>query len=240
MLEWLGLMLASGAAIAPPIACELRSGELKPQRLELYTSEGCSSCPPADRWLAQLPANEPRLVLAFHVDYWDALGWKDRYSDPRFSARQHTAVVNSGSRTVYTPEIVVDGREYRGWRKGLPDAPALSAPVLVAALELDSHLRLKLSSLERFPEAQTAFAAVTEDGIHSEIGAGENSGMGVRHAAVVRAYQHDRITGSELTLSLDPPQDLNRANARVLVWLEDKAGRTVQGLSRPLTACRAP
>lgn len=238
MLEWLGPMMVGAAALGAAPACELRSGERLPQRLELYTSEGCSSCPPADRWLAQLPGDDERLVLAFHVDYWDELGWKDRYSDARYSARQHTVAVNNGSRTSYTPEVVVDGREYRGWRKGLPDRPARSAPVLPVRVELDPHLRLTLSSLERFPQAQTAYAAITEDAVESAIGAGENRGESLRHAAVVRAYEHDRVSGPALQISLELPQDLNRANARVVVWLEDEAGRTVQGLSRPLDACR--
>ena len=239
MLEWLGLTLLGGAALAAPTFCELRSGEMPPQRLELYTSEGCSSCPPADRWLTQLPANDARLLLAFHVDYWDDLGWKDRYSDARYSARQHSVAARSGSRTVYTPEVVVEGREYRGWRQGLPAPIATLAPPLLVVVELDQRLRLKLRALDLHPKAMSAFAAVTEDGIESEVRAGENRGVRLRHAAVVRAYEHARVTAQELSLALELPQDLDPAQARVVVWLEDESGATVQGFSRPLNACRA-
>lgn len=239
MLDWLGLTLLGGAALAAPMICELRSGEMPPQRLELYTSEGCSSCPPADRWLAQLPADEARLLLAFHVDYWDDLGWKDRYSDARYSARQHSVAARSGSRTVYTPEVVVEGREYRGWRNGLPAPTATPAPPMVAEIELDQQLRLRLRALERYPKAISGFAAITEDGVESEVRAGENRGVRLRHAAVVRAYEHDRVQAPELALTLELPQDLDLARARVIVWLEDESGATVQGFSRPLNACRA-
>lgn len=238
MLAWLGLMLMGGAALATPTFCELRSGDVPPQRLELYTSEGCSSCPPADRWLAQLPAAEGRLLLAFHVDYWDDLGWKDRYADARYSARQHSVAARSGSRTVYTPEVVVEGREYRGWRQGLPAPTATSAPPLLAVVELDRRMRLKLRALGLFPKAMSAFAAVTEDAIESEIRAGENRGVRLRHTAVVRAYQHARVTAPELSLTLALPEDLDLAQARVVVWLEDESGATVQGFSRPLNECR--
>ncbi len=240
MLKWLGLMFVGQLALGAATACELRSSDQPPQRLELYTSEGCSSCPPADRWLAQLPTTDERLVLAFHVDYWDELGWKDRYSDARFSARQHQVAARSGSRTLYTPEVVVDGREYRGWRKGLPQSVALATPPLVAVMEYQPQLQLTLHGLHRYSKAISAFAAVTEEAIESPVTAGENSGQRLRHAAVVRAYQHERITGPELSLSLELPRDTKPANARVLVWLEDETGSTVQGLSRPLSTCRAP
>lgn len=241
MLEWAGLILAGSVALTTPPLCELRSGEQPPQRLELYTSEGCSSCPPADRWLAQLPANEARLALAFHVDYWDDLGWKDRYSDARFSARQRAVAARGGSRTVYTPEVVVDGREYRGWRSGLPAMTAGRAPTLVVDVTSDSpqRLRLGLRELDQFGAATSVHAAVTEDGIESEIRSGENAGVRLRHAAVVRAYEHALAhRGQEHSLALELPADLDQARARLVVWLEDDAGRTLQGLSRPLTDCR--
>src|SRR5215831_3525970 len=76
--------------------------------VELFTSEGCNSCPPADRWLAGLPAQidgRPLVPLAFHVDYWDSLGWRDRFADPRFDVRQDEAVRRNGGRTAYTPQV---------------------------------------------------------------------------------------------------------------------------------------
>lgn len=239
MLDWLGAMLLGGAALATPTTCELRSGDMPPQRLELFTSEGCSSCPPADRWLAQLPADDARLLLAFHVDYWNDLGWKDRYSDARYSARQHSVAARSGSRTVYTPEVVVEGREYRAWRQGLPGPMGMPAPPLVAEVALDQRLRLRLRGLELYPKVNSGFAAITEDGIESEVRAGENRGVRLRHAAVVRAYEHGRVQAPELSLTLSLPQDLDLARARVVVWLEDESGATLQGFSRPLNECRA-
>lgn len=242
VLNLLTMMATGGFALAMPTPCELRGNELPPQRLELYTSEGCSSCPPADRWLAQLPASASRLTLAFHVDYWDDLGWKDRYSDPRFSARQHGVSARGGSRTSYTPEVVVDGREYRGWRSGLPAPQTASAPALVVTMDVHPprQLQLQWSALDRYPAAHSAYAAVTEDALESEIRAGENRGVRLRHDAVVRAYAHDQVQAPSLAMALQLPQDLDRAQAKILVWLEDADGRTVQGLSAPLNVCGVP
>ncbi|TPW10725.1 MAG: hypothetical protein FD130_2142 [Halothiobacillaceae bacterium] len=104
--------------------------------LELYTSEGCSSCPPADRWLHQF-TTDARLwrdivPLAFHVDYWDYLGWRDRFAHPEHTARQQTYAAIGGIKTVYTPGLVLNGREWRGWfeRRTLPIPPAAAVGVL--------------------------------------------------------------------------------------------------------------
>ena len=98
----------------------VNSGDTRTAVVELYTSEGCSSCPPADRWLSKLveiPKDElDVLALSFHVDYWDYLGWRDRFADPRYSARQRRYAQQRAVRIVYTPAIIVNGQ---GWRPGL-------------------------------------------------------------------------------------------------------------------------
>lgn len=99
------------------------SGTGKTTVIELFTSEGCSSCPPADNWLSGFKS-DPRLwkqiiPLAFHVDYWDYIGWRDRFASPAFSARQSDHKKQGNIRSVYTPGLVVDGREWRGWFGGV-------------------------------------------------------------------------------------------------------------------------
>ena len=101
--------------------CVTRSGPATAALVELYTSEGCSSCPPADRWLSQLkPAAEKGTVVpvAFHVTYWDYIGWRDAFADERHTARQRARAGASGARYVYTPQVVLGGRDFRGWSSG--------------------------------------------------------------------------------------------------------------------------
>src|SRR3954469_3118061 len=98
---WLATALALLAASLPAqaaSACAARSGAQVPTVVELYTSEGCSSCPPAERWLTGLKDRAGVVALAFHVDYWDSLGWKDRFAQPRFTQRQNASQRTSGAR----------------------------------------------------------------------------------------------------------------------------------------------
>src|ERR1700758_4469967 len=95
------------------------SGETQNSLIELFTSEGCSSCPPAEKWLSQLKSNpdlwKKTVPVAFHVDYWDRLGWRDRFARPEFTLRQQHYAVGWRIGSVYTPNFVVNGREWKGW-----------------------------------------------------------------------------------------------------------------------------
>jgi len=122
VLNLLALPLGSVAADPP---CAAASGASRASLLELYTSEGCSSCPPADRWLSGLRGRDDllgRLVpLAFHVDYWNDLGWEDRFAKPEYSARQGSISRRNRSRSVYTPQFVLDGRDWGPSGSGLAE-----------------------------------------------------------------------------------------------------------------------
>lgn len=237
-LMWMILgVLAASEAGAAAHSCELSAQGAAPQRIELYTSEGCSSCPPADRWMSALPARDDRFLLAFHVDYWDDLGWPDRFADARYAQRQRQIAQRGRSRSVYTPEVVVEGREYRGWRQSLPVVASGAAPQLRARMRIDDQRQL---AVEWAPDAALAAGtsvnlAVTEDGLYTEVRAGENRGARLRHDHVVRAFATARSPSGRLSLAL--PADLDRKQARVNLWMEDRQGRTVQSLSRPLNAC---
>jgi hypothetical protein len=117
------LILACALALpsAHAATCTATSGPARASLLELYTSEGCSSCPPADRWLSQMPPRRDVVPLAFHVDYWDRLGWKDRFAQAAFSQRQRAR--NRGAGWVYTPQVMLDGAE----RRSGPNAPRSNA-----------------------------------------------------------------------------------------------------------------
>lgn len=220
---------AAGAA-----ECRLDFDAHVPQRVELYTSEGCSSCPPADRWLSSLPPHSKRFLLAFHVDYWDDLGWRDRYADARFSERQRDTAARWPVARVYTPAVVIDGGEARGWHRALP------APGNVESSALSLTLREDVRALQLgldVPDGLQAYAAITESGLLTEVRAGENRGNTLRHDHVVRAYAGPADRSAILDLAL--PRDLVRGNSRLLVWLEDSEGRTRQALQRALDVCSA-
>ena len=95
LLLLVGLMSAN-AALAAPAACNATSGVSVPTVVELYTSEGCNSCPPADKWLSTIKDQPGVVSLAFHVDYWDRLGWKDRFADPAYTQRQNEVSARGG------------------------------------------------------------------------------------------------------------------------------------------------
>ena len=179
---------AAGGALAAASACNATSGITVPTVVELYTSEGCNSCPPADKWLSGVKAQPGVVTLAFHVDYWDRLGWKDRFADPAYTQRQNEVSQRGGSKFVYTPQVVVDGSDYRRW-PGLPSAAAQPATVqLSLKLEGEAYVARVMRG-PGAPMRLAAYWAVTEDGHVSHVKAGENSGATLRHDAVVRDYR---------------------------------------------------
>ncbi len=193
------LLLASLLAL-PAQAAEVITVKSGPQRtavLELYTSEGCSSCPPADRWLSrlvELPAGEVDvLALGFHVDYWDYLGWKDRFASREYSQRQRQLGANNRQRTIYTPEFFVNGKEVRGARNILDDIRATNREASPLDLELEvrrdgDHLALTLTTPGLRDEADVVHHryVVYEDDLSSSVARGENAGATLHHQRVVR------------------------------------------------------
>jgi hypothetical protein len=185
---WLGGLALAQAAASP--SCS--TSAMSPRRVvELYTSEGCNSCPPADQWLAALPRDGSVLALAFHVDYWDDLGWRDHFADPAYTARQRALQSTSGARFIYTPQFVVDGRDFPGWRYLAP--ASIGSGALPTA---PASLRLRRDGMQLVAEVGAAsggarlagYWALLEDGHQSQVGAGENAGHLLRHEHVVRRY----------------------------------------------------
>ncbi len=112
----ISVFLVTAPTISTAAECSAKSGVKSVPLLELYTSEGCSSCPPADKWLSNLKPSPDKLIpLAFHVDYWDYIGWKDRFSKAEYSDRQRKTAAFGGAGFVYTPQFVFNGRDFRGW-----------------------------------------------------------------------------------------------------------------------------
>ena len=180
----LGALLPA-LAFAADAQCSARSGASTPLVVELYTSEGCSSCPPADRWLSTLKGRGDVVALAFHVDYWDRLGWKDRFASADWTRRQSAVGAHSGAGFSYTPQVLVNGRDYRRW----PALPAAgSAPVVDVQLERDGagYVAQVTPRPGNAPRALAGYWAVTEDGHRTQVRSGENAGAALSHDAVVR------------------------------------------------------
>ncbi len=181
------LALVSGAADAA--TCEARSAATAPTVVELYTSEGCSSCPPADRWLSSLKPGPGLIALSFHVTYWDRLGWPDRFALPEATARQRDLARVAGSAQVYTPQVVVDGRDWQAWPR-LPKAAAPATPLPGLHLTRDGEsVTATVQPAAAGPAQYGGYWAVVEDSHVTQVKAGENRGETLKHDHVVRLYK---------------------------------------------------
>ncbi len=166
-----------------------------PVLVELFTSEGCSSCPPADRVLLTIArdagvSKAKVITLGFHVDYWNYLGWKDRFSTAEFTRRQEAYARQFKLDSSYTPQMVVDGSsQFVGSnRANAIDAISKNASQSKAAVDLvlaDDKLLANVSGLPAHSDA-TVYLAVAESKLFSKVGGGENSGSTLEHASVVR------------------------------------------------------
>lgn len=173
--------------------CHATAGAQAPTVVELYTSEGCSSCPPADRWLSTLKSRPDVLALSFHVNYWDRLGWPDRFASAEATQRQHDLARVFGSAQVYTPQVVVNGQDWRRW----PQLPAgaknaAAAPMALTLQREGDTVTAQIAAASTAPAANRQLAgywAVLEDQHESRVRAGENKGETLRHDHVVRLYQ---------------------------------------------------
>ncbi len=185
------LLLAIATPLAGAQSCPsatAQSGATVPRVVELYTSEGCSSCPPADRWLSGLKREPGVIAAAFHVDYWNGLGWPDRFSSPAFTERQKQGVGVNGARYAYTPQIVINGRDWR--RASLPAASSEAARLRLAWNRGTSgELKLSAEALPGAPSRIQLWWVRVEDGHQSRVRAGENRGETLKHDSVVRDYE---------------------------------------------------
>ena len=246
--------LAALAFIAPALAdCRAESGNMRVALLELYTSEGCSSCPPADRWFSRLAetgyGSDKLVPLAFHVDYWDYIGWQDRFADPAFSARQRNIASRNAAGFVYTPQLVFNGADLRGWRQSERfrrlvehggQEPAHAKLKLNIATRSNGEIAIQAAAQARqIPnEAQAEiYLAVYENGLESRINAGENSGRVLHHDYVVREwhgpYRFDAQDGWRGSFML--PADWKGRRGGVAAFVQDaRSGEVLQALSLDL------
>ena len=234
-----GLCLEAVAQGPQAGACRASSARTPTTVVELYTSEGCSSCPPADRWLSRLKADPNVVALAFHVDYWDRLGWKDRFASPAYTARQAEQQQGNGARFSYTPQVVVDGRDRTDWPAiGLPIAARSGsvAPVEVTLEREGPRVTATVTPLAGAPRRLAAYWAVTEQGHVSAVRAGENEGATLKHDYVVRDYRPlaawAATAGAPALFAYEPPGNPDAAHPRAvnLVVVNAETGRPVQAV----------
>jgi hypothetical protein len=194
--------------------------------LELYTSEGCSSCPPAEAWFSKLKENpglwKDFVPIAFHVDYWDGLGWPDRFASQAFTARQRDFASSWGSGTVYTPGFVLNGTEWQG--RGEIPVSAQGSGLLKATLAGGRDLAIRYTPASGAKRWE-AHVATLGFNLESDVRAGENSGHILRHDFVVLSLtsQPLRGAGNETTFTLPAPVKGERA---VAMWVTEAGGLT--------------
>jgi hypothetical protein len=212
--------------------------------LELFTSEGCSSCPPADKLLEKLDRTQPLpgaqiIVLSEHVDYWNSLGWADPFSSPLFSQRQTEYVNKLGLSGAYTPQLVIDGsKDAVG-----SDESAVRAAILKAEMQTkvpvdlkvqrsgtDAKVEIKVTAGGR---GTNVYVALADDHAQSQVTRGENSHRTLQHVAVVKTLQlagrtsDTGVFGKDLTL---PLKDGSSGTWRVVVFLQN-AGSKILGVA---------
>lgn len=223
-------LLGTGTCYAQTI---LKSGPDQVPMLELYTSQGCSSCPPADRWLSKLKRHpdlwEKVVPLAFHVDYWDYIGWRDPFAQPGFGQRQRHYAHEGGARTVYTPGMMLNGKDWRGWsRETLPNPKHPDAGILTVEFK-QQQLLVHYSPTE--PDAQNLQVNIALLGfdVKSDVTAGENRGRELSNDFIVlemaqAPLQREGSTYSATLPEFHPDQEVPRY--AIAAWVATTSKQT--------------
>ncbi len=206
------LTLVFSGAAAAEATVRLSSAGNNVALVELFTSEGCSSCPPADRWLSGLKENarlwKDYVPVAFHVDYWDYIGWRDRFASATYSNRQRQYAREGGVSTVYTPGMFQNGREWRGWYRGeLPGSDAASAGALNVAITGD-EVSVGYKAESHHDAKLIVHVAILGMGLESRVSAGENVGRTLKHDFVVLGLASTPLSsaGNRYSAELELPQ----------------------------------
>jgi hypothetical protein len=230
MFRPLGLAIAIALLSITSRAATPASG---PIVVELFTSEGCSSCPPADALLSKLHQSGPVegaevLILGEHVDYWNHLGWSDRFSAAGFTQRQGEYARRFDLDSSYTPQMVIDGHvelvgnDERGVRRQLALAAHAPKPAQVR-LSWDDDKKLKVEVNSANDVDGEVFLAITEDGLSTQVGNGENGGRTLRHSGVVRELREiGKLSHGQLSTSVkaSPNSDWKAENLRAIVFVQ--------------------
>ena len=239
-------------AAAPQASCAASSPAHAVALVELYTSEGCSSCPPADKWLRAMAregyAAGKVAPLAFHVDYWDYIGWKDPYASNVYSQRQSQLARERRSTVVYTPQVMLAGADYRRWGSSgfRDDVARINASPARAAIDLalvsQPDGRLEARAKARVPSGgdragARLHLALWQSGLSTQVGAGENRGALLQHDYVVRQWASPQPLAGDGAASAQVALTLPGAKpglAGATAFVQNAAGEVLQAWSLPL------
>jgi len=239
-----GHVAKASALIGPDV-----DGPRTPVLIELFTSEGCSSCPPADALLEKLDRSQPvtgaeLIVLSEHVDYWNDIGWKDPYSSHEYSERQSAYAARFGRGSVYTPQMVIDGHlelvgsdERRAIAAVENETKFVKVPLSLSAIRFDSNNKLSMHieagplGTSVAPHSASLFVAIADDSDESQVSRGENAGRTLKHVAVLRSLVPVGTVGKSDKVSRDITVNFNNQNQRHLRFVgiiqEPSAGRVL-------------
>jgi hypothetical protein len=235
----------TGAAEDPVPAASV-AGEKHPVLVELFTSEGCSSCPPADRALALLERQQPvssadTITLEFHVDYWDGPGWKDPFSSALFTQRQEQYAAAFRLDADYTPQMIVDGqKEFVGSELGKATSTieklAGAAKGKIVAKASSDSIKIAITQLPVVDQA-TVYLAAVEDNLTSNVSGGENAGEKLAHTSVVHELAAIGViekgkTGGEFAAALPSNPIWKKDNLRQVVFVQDDKTRKILAVAR--------
>ena len=209
--------------------------------MELYTSEGCSSCPPADKFLSQLKdsgiSDQQLVPLAFHVTYWDYIGWQDRYGSKQYDDRQRKQALLNASRTVYTPQFMVNGRDFRRYASLGSELAQINAQVAPFRLEIgvvsEAGKLVTHVNVERLQERNgdaVIYIALYEHGLSSDVTDGENEGERLHHDYVVRKLEgpfHARQFPYTISTELRLEHNWNLDNMGLVAFAQKPLGSEV-------------
>jgi len=208
---------------------KFESGKQKVNVVELYTSQGCSSCPPAERWLGNFK-NDSRLwkeiiPVAFHVTYWDYLGWHDPYAEKIYDQRQVAYKQNGHLRSVYTPGLVVNGSEWRGWFRG-QSMPTVNSSTGKLSLQLSDNKLMARYSQQRGRPLNLNIVILGVD-MSTQVEAGENEGKNLPQDFVALHYERLSANNGRWQTTLPTPAMTNRRLA-LAAWVTSDQDRTPQ------------
>ena len=237
----LSALIISGSASAAPNTCRSESTAIKPRPLiELFTSEGCSSCPPADRWLSGQRNNIERgdfSAIAWHVDYWDQLGWNDPFSIPLASQRQRWLAGKSGAQ-VYTPGVFLDGREWRKWSAGAaPESVRQAIPTLALNVERHGgklHARAEVSALAEKSTLVLVTQLLNRD---SQVTRGENSGRLLHHDFSASAVQQTELAANSGAQTTIADMAFPKGSSAITAFIQNSQGVILQSTQIFLDRC---
>lgn len=226
----------------PALSKKYSSGRKATTVIELYTSEGCSSCPPADKWLTHLKTDpglfKDFIPIAFHVDYWNQLGWKDRFSNKSYSLRQYRHQQEDNISQVYTPGLIVNNKEWRGFLNGKKRWP--NSPINVGILKVDHDPHSGQLSVSFTPTATIedqklrVNVAILGMNLSTDVKLGENMGHKLRHDFVVLSHTQSNVSIINnqiqgMQIAMPELSDSGQDQKALVVWVSDlKSQKVIQ------------